>query len=196
MIGAGPHDVSAPAITDLLLAWGEGEPGAFDRLVPLVYAELRQIARQHIRRRGAARSLDTAGLVNEAYLKMAGAAQVRVEDRQHFFALSACAMKQVILSRARARAAAKRGGPGEGLTLDESHAIADAQAEWLLDLDRALEALRRRDAQLARIVELRFFGGMSEEETAAALGVSLRTAQRGWMRARAWLQTALAELEG
>jgi RNA polymerase sigma factor (TIGR02999 family) len=188
--------VSAPAITDLLRACGEGEAGAFDRLVPLVYGELRRIARQHVRRTGGARSLDTTGLVHETYLKMAGAAQLRVEDRGHFFALSACAMKQVILSRARARCAAKRGGARGALPLDESHAVADAQAEWLLDLDRALDALHARDARLARIVELRFFGGMSEEETADALGISLRTAQRGWMRARAWLQAALAETTG
>jgi RNA polymerase sigma factor (TIGR02999 family) len=183
--------VSGPVISDLLRAWGEGEAGAFDRLVPVVYGELRRIARRHIRRVGGARSLDTTGLVHEAYLKMAGAEQVRVEDRAHFYAVTARAMKQVILSRARARTAAKRGGPGEALPLDESHAVADAQAEWLLDLDRALEALHERDPQLASVVELRFFGGLSEEETAEALGVSLRTAQRGWMRARAWLQDAL-----
>jgi RNA polymerase sigma factor (TIGR02999 family) len=147
--------VSEPAITALLHAWGAGETGAFDRLVPMVYDELRRIARRHVRHAGGARSLDTTGLVHEAYLKMAGAERVGVEDRGHFFALSACAMKQVILSRARARVAAKRGGERLAVTLDEGHAVADAQAEWLLDLDRALEALRRRDAGLARLVELR-----------------------------------------
>jgi RNA polymerase sigma factor (TIGR02999 family) len=105
-------------------------------------------------------------------------------------------MKQVILSRARARAAAKRGGDRPAVPLEDGHAPDEGPAEWLLDLERALGALETRDPQLARIVEMRFFAGMTEEETAEALGVSLRTAQRGWMRARAWLRSALDEPEG
>ena len=135
------------------------------------------------------------GLVHEAYMKLAGQKGMRVEDRGHFLAIAACAMRQVIISRARARLAAKRGGGEVPMTLDEERvgSAEQAQAEWLLDLDRALELLRERDERLARTVECRFFAGLSEEETARALGVSLRTAQRNWMRARAWLR---AELTG
>jgi RNA polymerase sigma factor (TIGR02999 family) len=182
----------AGEITQLLRAYGDGDREAFDRLVPLVYDELRRIARRHVRRTPRGQTLDTTGLVHEAYLKLAGHEGMRLEDRGHFLAVSACAMRQVIVSRARARMAAKRGGGGPVETLDEERVAGKGQAEWLLDLDRALDQLRRRDERLARIVECRFFAGMSEEETAEALGISLRTAQRGWMRARAWLRSGLA----
>ena len=180
-------------ITQLLHAYAGGDRDAFDRLVPMVYDELRRIARNHLRRTNRGATLDTTGLVHEAYLKLAGQKGMRVEDRGHFLAIAACAMRQVIISRARARLAAKRGGGEIPVTLDEERVGSDAQAEWLLDLDRALNLLRERDEKLARTVECRFFAGLSEEETAQALGVSLRTAQRNWMRARAWIR---AELTG
>ena len=184
-------------VTALLHAYAGGDRDAFDRLVPMVYDELRRIARNHLRRTNRGATLDTTGLVHEAYLKLAGQKGMRVEDRGHFLAIAACAMRQVIISRARARLAAKRGGGAVMVTLDEervgSAKQAQAQAEWLLDLDRTLVLLRERDERLARTVECRFFAGLSEEETAQALGVSLRTAQRNWMRARAWLR---AELTG
>ena len=188
-------------VTELLRAYAGGDRDAFDRLVPMVYDELRRIARHHLRRTNRGATLDTTGLVHEAYMKLAGQKGMRVEDRGHFLAIAACAMRQVIISRARARLAAKCGGDEVPITLDEervgspeqAQAQAQAQAEWLLDLDRALELLRERDERLARTVESRFFAGLSEEETARALGVSLRTAQRNWMRARAWLR---AELTG
>ena len=180
-------------ITQLLHAYAGGDREAFDQLVPMVYDELRRIARNHLRRTNRGATLDTTGLVHEAYLKLAGQKGMRVEDRGHFLAIAACAMRQVIISRARARLAAKRGGGEIPLTLDEERVGSDAQAEWLLDLDRTLDLLRERDEKLARTVECRFFAGLSEEETAQALGVSLRTAQRNWMRARAWIR---AELTG
>jgi RNA polymerase sigma factor (TIGR02999 family) len=181
-------------ITQLLRAYGAGDRGAFERLVPLVYDELRRIARHHLRRAAWGETLDTTGLVHEAYLKLGGGEDLRLEDRQHLMAVSACAMKQVIVSRARARIAAKRGGGRAELPLEEARLGApEEQAEWLLDLDRALSLLRERDARLASIVECRFFAGMSEDETSEALGIPLRTVQRGWMRARAWLR---AELRG
>lgn len=180
-------------ITQLLQAYAGGDREAFDQLVPMVYDELRRIARNHLRRTNRGATLDTTGLVHEAYLKLAGQKGMRVEDRGHFLAIAACAMRQVIISRARARLAAKRGGGEIPLTLDEERVGSDEQAEWLLDLDRALTLLRERDENLARTVECRFFAGLSEEETAQALGVSLRTAQRNWMRARAWIR---AELTG
>jgi RNA polymerase sigma factor (TIGR02999 family) len=182
---------SHAAITELLRAYSEGDRGAFDRLVPLVYDELRRIARRHLRRNDRGATLDTNGLVHEAYLKLAGQKGVRLEDRGHFLAVSACAMRQVIISRARARAAAKRGGGEIPLPLDEQKVAGRQQAEWLLDLDRALDRLRDRDERLARTVECRFFAGLSEEETAKALGISVRTAQRNWMRARAWIRSEL-----
>jgi RNA polymerase sigma factor (TIGR02999 family) len=180
-------------ITLLLQAYAGGDRAAFDELVPLIYDELRRIARNHLRRTQRGATLDTNGLVHEAYLKLAGQKGMRVEDRGHFLAIAARAMRQIIVSRARARVAAKRGGGDIRLTLDEERiaAAGETQAEWLLDLDRALEGLRERDERLARTVECRFFAGLSEDETAEALGVSLRTAQRNWMRARAWIRSEL-----
>lgn len=178
-------------ITRLLQAYAEGDRGAFDRVVPLVYDELRRIARRHLRRTQRGQTLDTTGLVHEAYMKLAGQQGLRLQDRGHFLAVSACAMRQIIISRARARMAAKRGEGQAELPLDEQRVGMEDQAEWLLDVDRALERLRERDERLARTVECRFFAGLSEEETAEALGVSVRTAQRNWMRARAWIRAEL-----
>jgi RNA polymerase sigma factor (TIGR02999 family) len=185
--------MSKGEITQLLHAYAVGDRGAFDQLVPMVYNELRRIARNHLRRTNRGATLDTTGLVHEAYMKLAGQKGMRAEDRGHFLAIAACAMRQVIISRARARLASKRGGGQRPVTLDEERVGSDEQAEWLLDLDRVLEQLRAKDERLARTVECRFFAGLSEEETAEALGVSLRTAQRNWMRARAWIR---AELTG
>lgn len=181
-----------PQITQLLRAYAAGDPTAFDRVFPLVYDEIRRIARRHLRRTPRGRSLDTTGLVHEVYLKLTAGENVRLEDRGHLLAVSACTMRHIIISRARARSAAKRGGGLTPVAVDPERLPAEAQAEWLLDLDRALERLRGHDERLARIVECRFFAGLSEEETAQALGASLRTVQRGWVRARAWLR---AELE-
>jgi RNA polymerase sigma factor (TIGR02999 family) len=183
---------ATPQITQLLRAYAEGDPTAFDRVFPLVYEEIRRIARRHLRRTPRGQSLDTTGLVHEVYLKLTAGENVRLEDRGHLLAVSACAMRHIIISRARARSAAKRGGGVAPVAVDPERLPAEAQAEWLLDLDRALERLRGHDERLARIVECRFFAGLSEEETAQALGSSLRTVQRGWVRARAWLR---AELE-
>jgi RNA polymerase sigma factor (TIGR02999 family) len=184
-------------ITRLLHAYAGGNRAAFDELVPLIYDELRRIARNHLRRTQRGATLDTNGLVHEAYLKLAGQKGMRVEDRGHFLAIAARAMRQIIISRARARVAAKRGGGDIRVTLDEGRIAAnEMEAEWLLDLDRALEQLRERDERLARTVECRFFAGLSEDETAEALGVSLRTAQRNWMRARAWIRSELAAGKG
>jgi RNA polymerase sigma factor (TIGR02999 family) len=180
-------------ITELLNAYARGDESAFGRVVPLVYNELRRIARNHLRRAQRGATLDTTGLVHEAYLKLAGQQGAKLENRGHFLAVSACAMRQVIIDHARARAAGKRGGGIQPLPLDEALVAGKQQAEWLLDLNRVLERLRERDERLARTVECRFFAGLSEEETAEALGVSLRTAQRNWKRARAWIH---AELSG
>lgn len=180
-------------VTQLLVAYADGDREAFDELVPLVYDELRRIARYHLRRTQRGHTLDTVGLVHEAYMKLAGQQGLRAQDRGHFLAIAARAMRQVIINRARARMAEKRGGGQAPVTLDEERVGGQDQAEWLIDLDRALTSLRERDERLAQTVECRFFAGLSDEETAQALGVSLRTAQRNWMRARAWIR---AELDG
>jgi RNA polymerase sigma factor (TIGR02999 family) len=178
-------------ITRLLHAHEAGDRSAFDQLVPLVYEELRRLARSHLRRVPGGHTLNTTGLVHEAYLKLARSPGLRLNDRGHLMAVTACAMRQVLVSRARARLRAKRGRGESALELDETRLRTEPDAERLLDIDRALDGLRQRDERLARIFECRYFGGLGEEETAEALGLSLRTVQRGWMRARAWLRSVL-----
>lgn len=178
-------------VTELLLAYREGDKEAFDRLMPLVYDDLRRIAHRQLGGRRMDQILDTTSLVHESYLKMVDQTRVNWQDRNHFLAISARAMRQVIISYARKRNAAKRGGGEKAITLDEGRIAIDDQAEWLLALDQALERMGAKNERLARIVECRFFAGLSEEETAAALDVSVRTVQRDWMRAKAWLQEEL-----
>jgi len=181
----------AGEITLLLRAYEGGEREAFDRVVPLVYQELRRLARRHLRRGPRGRTLDTTGLVHEAYLKLAGHEGLRIQDRGHLMAVAACAMRQVLVDRARARLRLKRGSGQDAEPLDDPPQPGDPGPDFLLDLDRALGRLARHDAQLARIFECRYFGGLTEAETAEALGLSLRTVQRGWMRSRAWLRVGL-----
>ncbi len=182
-------------VTELLLAYREGDRAAFDRLVPLVYDDLRRIARRQLGRKGNPdRVLDTTGLVHESYLKLVDGGRVDWQDRGHFLGVAARAMRQVVIGYARRQGAAKRGAGSQQTTLDEGMiaiGAIDGQAEWLLALDAALTRLGEKNPRLAQVVECRFFAGLSEEETASALGVSLRTAQRDWMRARAWLQEEL-----
>jgi RNA polymerase sigma factor (TIGR02999 family) len=183
--------VGASDITQLLRAYEGGERGAIDRVVPLLYDDLRRLARHHLRRGPAGHTLDTTGLVHEAYLKLAGSAGLELRDRGHLMAVTACAMRQVLVDRARSRLRAKRGSGQAALPLDDVPSVGEGSPEWLLDLDRALSRLREHDEQLVRAFECRFFGGLSEAETAEALGVPLRTAQRAWKRARAWLRAEL-----
>jgi RNA polymerase sigma factor (TIGR02999 family) len=178
-------------ITELLRACEAGDRGAIDRVVPLLYGDLRRLARRHLRRGPSGHTLDTTGLVHEAYLKLAGSEGLELRDRGHLMAVIARAMRQVLVDRARSRLRAKRGSGRPALPLDEVPAAGEASPEWLVDLDRALERLREHDEKLVRAFECRFFGGLSEEETAEALGVPLRSAQRAWMRARAWLRAEL-----
>lgn len=183
-------------VTELLLAYRHGDRRAFDRLVPMLYDDLRRIARSQLRRNRRSATLDTTMLVHEVYLKMADQKHLDARDRGHFLAISAHAMRQVIADFARRRTAAKRGGASEPVPLDEAPDLAVDQARWLLDVDRALERLAARNGRLAQVVECRFFAGFSEEETAQALGTSLRTVQRDWMRARAWLREELGAAAG
>lgn len=179
-------------INGLLQRHHQGERAAFDAMVPLVYERLRVIARGQLSRAGRrGRTLDTTALVQEAYLQLAGEHGVDWQDRGHFFAVCARAMRRVLVDYARRRHAIKRGGDAACVTLTPDVVAADAQSEQVLAVDEALHGLAEFNERLARVVECRYFAGLTEEETAQALGTSLRTVQRDWMRARAWLLQAL-----
>ena len=180
-------------ITGMLAAWNGGDTDALDHLIDLVYPELRRIARQHLERRRAGESLESAALANEAYLKLVRAGGIRCENRAHFLALCAQIMRRILVDHARRRGFAKRGGNALCVPLDELLLVAEARGIEVLALDEALDALTRIDRRKSRVVELRYFGGLNIEETAEVLGVSVGTAKRDWRMARAWL---LAELTG
>ncbi len=179
-------------LTDLLRAYAAGDAAAFDRLVPLVYEDLRRVARGQLRKGGRGALLDTTALVHEVWFKLVDGRDVSWQDRGHFLAVSARAMRQVVVDQARRQGAAKRGGGEVHAVLDEGRVAAAEDAFQVLAIDQALDRLAARSPRLARVVECRFFAGLGEEETAEALGVSLRTVQREWMRARAWLREDLS----
>jgi RNA polymerase sigma factor (TIGR02999 family) len=184
--------VSGPGeLTQLLRAYAAGDAAAFDRLVPLVYDDLRRVARGQLRKGRRGPLLDTTALVHEVWLKLSIGREVAWQDRGHFLAVSARAMRQVIVDQARRQGADKRGGGQADLAFDEGRGPAAGDAFQVLAIDRALDRLAARSPRLARVVECRFFAGLGEEETAEALGVSLRTVQREWTRARAWLREDL-----
>jgi RNA polymerase sigma factor (TIGR02999 family) len=187
--------VSTPQsdVTRVLLAWASGEPGAVDELIPLVYDELKQLARRQLARSSGARTtLDTTSLVHEAYLKFVDQAHLGLDGRSHFYAVAARAMRQVLVDRARRRQAAKRGGGVPPTELDDGHGEIDTDVEAILALEEALARLGAESERCVRVVECRFFAGLTEEETAKALGVSIRTIQRDWLQARAWLRQELS----
>lgn len=176
-------------ITDLLHRWGEGDAAAFDQLMPLVYERMRQLA--HQRRHGEPdASLNTTALVHEAYLRLVDA-RTSVRDRNHFLALASRVMRHLLVDQARARKAAKRGGGAVAIPLNEAVWVADADLDVIADLDGALRRLEAMDERQARMLELRYFGGLSLEETAGALDVSLATVKRELRSARAWLAATL-----
>lgn len=189
---AGPADGPMQTdITALLVAHGDGQADALDRLVPLVYQDLRRMARGHLRRRRPDDTLNTTGLVHEVYVRLVDQSRATWRDRGHFFAVSAIAMRQIVVDHARRRARLKRGGDQVLVPLEDAADPAEREAEQVMAIDQALGKLAAIDPRLARVVECRFFAGLSEEETAAALQVSVRTAQREWFKARAWLRDAL-----
>lgn len=188
MTGSGQHD-----ITGMLAAWNNGDSEALDRLMDLVYPEMRRIARQYLQRRRAGESLESAALANEAYLKLVRAGGIRCENRAHFLALCSQIVRRILVDHARRRGFAKRGGRALRVPLDEVPPAAEARGIEVLALDKALDALAGMDPRKSRVVELRYFGGLSIEETAEVLGVSIDTAKRDWRMARAWL---IAELTG
>ena len=183
---------SRESVTEMLVAHREGVPGAFDRLVELVYPELRRVARQQLRRgRPDGPVLDTTALVHETYLKLVDQTRMQARDRGHFLAIAARAMRQVIVDHARARQSGKRGAGAQHVPLDGRDIAVQAHAEHLLAVNHALDRLANEDARLLQVVECRFFGGYSEAETASALNVSERTVERDWLRAKAWLREVL-----
>ncbi len=179
------------AITDLLERWNRGEPGAADRVVPLVYDELRAIAAGYFRRERRGHTLQTTALVHEAWLRLVEDHGIAWQSRGHFVGVVARVMRHVLVDHARRHGAAKRGGGGERLTLAEAAEIAGGRPPDVAALDDALRELERLDPDKARIVELRFFGGLSIDETAEHLGVSAATVNRRWRRARNWLYRRL-----
>jgi RNA polymerase sigma-70 factor (ECF subfamily) len=174
-------------ITKLLLAWGHGEEAALQRLTPLVYQELRRRARRYMLGERAGHTLQATALVNEAYLKLIDCKQVRWQNRAHFFAISAQLMRRILVDFARAKGYQKRGGGAQQTGFNEELVMSPRRSRELLALDTALDALAETDSRKARVVELRFFGGLSVEETAAVLKVSVETVHRDWRLAKAWL---------
>lgn len=186
MTNHGPQD-----IVELLAAWNGGDAEALDRLIDLVYPELRRIARHHLGRRGAGESLESAALANEAYLKLVRAGGIRCENRAHFLALCSQIIRRILVDHARKRGFAKRGGDAFRIPLDAELLVAETRGIELLALDEALDALAQIDGRKSRVVELRYFGGLNIEETAEATGVSPATVKREWAVARAWLRREL-----
>lgn len=176
------------AVTQLLVEWQRGDRQALDRLMPLVYGELRAIARRHLSRESARHTLQSTALVHEAYFRLVGQRNVHWQNRAHFFGIAAQMMRRILVDHARRRQRGKRGGPSATLSLDEALAAAEPAANGdLLALDEALTSLAKIDPRGARVIELRFFSGPTIEETAEVLAVSSGTVKREWGAARAWL---------
>jgi len=180
-------DPAAPSITDLLLAWNDGDADALDRLIPLVERELHRLAHRRLSGEANGHPLQTTALVNEAYLRLIDGSRIRWQNRAHFFAVSARLMRRILVDVARARQRQKRGGDAVWISLDEAPDVTDVRPADVIALDDALTALAAFDERKSRVVELRFFGGLSVEETAEALQVSAITVMRDWAVARAWL---------
>jgi RNA polymerase sigma factor (TIGR02999 family) len=174
-------------VTRMLLDWSQGNQEALDRLMPLVYDELRRLARRCLRREPSGHTLQATALVNEAYLKLIQQSDVQWQNRAHFFAIAARLMRRILVDHARRHQASKRGGMVHRLPLDEALDVPEAQEVDLIALEEALIELARLDPEQCRIVELRFFGGLTVEEIAEVLGVSISTVKREWIMAKAWL---------
>jgi len=181
-----PHDV-----TQLLIAWSDGDRAALDQLMPLVYEELRRLAHSYIKRERPNHTLQTSGLVNEAYLRLVDQSQLKLKDRAHFFGIAARLMREILVDYARKRKYAKRGGEAQRIPFEETLIVSDERASDIVALDDALKELSEIDPRQSQIVELRFFGGLSIEEAAEVLNVSPGTVMRDWTMAKAWLRMAV-----
>jgi len=184
---------SPKEITRLLVAWGEGDESALERLTPLVYEELRRLAHHYMGRERPGHTLQTTALVNEAYVRLIDWKNVHWQNRAHFFGVSAQLMRRILVDFARARGYAKRGGGALAVTLDKAALVSNDKGADIVALDEALVSLAELDERQSRVVELRFFGGLSVEETAEVLKVSPGTVRRDWSLARAWLHRELTK---
>lgn len=178
-------------VTQLLRDWSSGDPAAFDQLIPLVYPELHRLAHRFMSREAGRQTLQTTALVNEAYLQFADQTHPPWQDRPHFFAVAAQLMRRIMVDHARQRQALKRGGGASRVTLDEAALVTEARAAEMLALDEALENLAAFDLRKSKIVEMRYFGGLTMEEIAEVLKIHVNTVMRDWKAAKAWLYAAL-----
>ena len=179
--------LAADNLTDLLLEWREGDKAALDRLIPIVYDELRRIAHRYVQHERDAHTLQTSALVNEAYLRFAGQRKVDWQNRAHFFAVTAQVMRHILIDHARRRRYAKHGGEVQQIPITDAAEMSLQRAGELIALEEALDQLAKLDQRKCQVVELRYFGGLSLEETAEVLQISLMTVRRDWRAAKAWL---------
>jgi RNA polymerase sigma factor (TIGR02999 family) len=184
---------SSEEITGLLLDWGSGDRAALDRLIPLVYQELRRLAHRQMRRERAGDTLQTTALVNEAYLRLVDYERMRPRDRAHFLAIAAQAMRRILIERARSRRAVKRGSGEPRVSLDEAADVSNERAADLVALHEALTRLAAIDPRKSQLVELKYFAGLNIEETAEVLGVSAPTVERDWRTAKIWLHREISK---
>jgi len=188
-----PAQPDTGPVTQLLLELRRGQAGAMDRLFPLVYEELRRVAHRALRGERTAHTLGTTGLVHEAFIRLADQTRLEVHDRAHFYGVAARAMRHILVDYARRHAASKRGGPERKVVpLDDALVGVEQRADALLALDEALSELERIDPRLGQVVQCRFFGGLTEEETGEVLGVTARTVRRDWLKAKGWLHHHLS----
>ena len=189
-----PAEGSSPThVTDLLVAWSGGDEQALEKLMPLVHGELRRLARRQMAGERQGHTLQTTALINEAYLRLIDLTRIRWQDRAHFLAISARLMRRILVDHARTRRYAKRGGGAAKVSLDEALVVTSDPRPDLVALDDALKALAAVDSRKSQVVEMRFFGGLSVEETAEALGVSPQTVMRDWHLAKVWLLRELGK---
>jgi RNA polymerase sigma-70 factor, ECF subfamily len=185
-------EASSQQVTQLLIAWSNGESNALETLMPVVYDELRRLARRYMNRESSNHTLQTTALIHEAYLKLIDQTRVEWQNRAHFFAVSATIMRHILVDTARARHRQRRGGFAQKVSLDEAPLVTASPAREVVAVDEALTALAALDERKSRIVELRFFGGLSVDETAEVLKISPATVAREWKRAQAWLYSEIA----
>jgi len=195
-MGEQPGHKSGVNVTALLLAWSAGDQAALDQLIPILHGELKRLARRYVARERHGHTLQPTALVNEAFLRLVDVHGVQWQDRAHFFALAAQMMRRILVNYAVARGAGKRGGAGRQVTLDEAMIVSPEGDSQLVELDAALQSLAKVDARKAQVVELRFFAGLSVEETAAVLKVSPQTVLRDWKLSKTWLARELGRAAG
>ena len=182
-------------VTQLLIDWSNGDKAAVDKLIPLVYDELRRLARYYMRRERAGATLQTTALVNEAYMRLVDQKNVQWQNRAHFFAIAAQLMRRILIDRARKRYNSKRGGDVRKVSLDQASIVSTGRGSDLVALDEALTDLEAIDQRKSKVVELRFFGGLNIEETAEVMSISPATVQREWSMAKAWLYREISQTQ-